>query len=170
MAADSQRGPISTFFQADHARLDRLLERAVSPAPDVDAEAYAAFRAGLLRHIALEEKLLLPAVRRARGGEPLEIARRLRVDHGALALLLVSSPSAALSAEIRSILEPHNRLEEEPGGLYATCDELLVDEAERLVQQAESYPAVRVSPYQDGPRACRNAEEALRISGRQFRK
>jgi hypothetical protein len=93
----------------------------------------------------------------------------LRVDHGALALLLVPSPSPALVAEIRTILEPHNRLEEEPGGLYATCDELLVAEAERLVQQAASYPVVKVSPYQDGPRACRSAEEALRISGKQFR-
>ncbi len=162
-------GPIATCYRADHVRLDRLLRRAVAQASGIDAEAFGAFRSGLLRHIALEEKILLPAARRARGGAPLELARRLRVDHGALALLLVPSPSPALVAEIRSILEPHDRLEEEPGGLYEVCDELLHAEAEQLVQRAQAYPQVRVSPYQDGPRACRSAEQALRISEGQFR-
>lgn len=61
-------GPISSFFQAGHARLDALLKQALADRDCLDAIAYAKFRAGLLKHIALEEKLLLPAIRRLRGG------------------------------------------------------------------------------------------------------
>jgi hypothetical protein len=163
----TMNGPISGFFQTDHARLDGLLRQAVAGPGELDADTFAAFRAGLLKHIALEEKILLPAARRLRGGEPLPVARRLRVDHGAIALLLVPSPTRDLIAEIRSILEPHNRLEEAPDGLYAICDEMLTSEAEALLARVRSYPEVKVAPYHDGPRACRSAQDALRISERQ---
>jgi hypothetical protein len=155
------------FFQADHRRIDDSLQRALTTRAQIDAEAYAAFRAGLLRHIALEEKLLLPAARRCRGGEPLALARRLRVDHGAMALLLVPSPTPELVAEIRSILEPHDRLEEGVDGPYAICDELLAPEAEELLERARCYPEVKMAPHYDGERACRRAEQALHISGTQ---
>jgi hypothetical protein len=163
----TMNGPISDFFQTDHARLDGLLRQAVAGFGELDAEAFAAFRSGLLRHIALEEKILLPAARRLRGEEPLPVARRLRVDHGAIALLLVPSPTRDLIGEIRSILEPHNRLEEAPDGLYAICDELLSGEADTLLAQVRSYPNVTVAPYHDGARACRSAQDAYRISGSQ---
>ncbi|MBZ0119582.1 MAG: hypothetical protein K8H88_21505, partial [Sandaracinaceae bacterium] len=57
---------------ADHARLHALLQRAL--ASGFDPEPFAEFRAGLLRHIGIEEKVLLVAARRARGGEPIERA------------------------------------------------------------------------------------------------
>lgn len=159
-------GRISSFFKADHARLDDLLRKAVAGDGEIDEEAYAAFRAGLLKHIAWEEKILLPAARRRRGGEALPVAKHLRVDHGAIALLLVPSPTRALVEEIRTILEPHNRLEEAPDGLYAVCDELLATEAEALLAAVRDYPDVKVARYHDGPRACRTATEALNISGK----
>jgi hypothetical protein len=40
----------------DHARLDRLLEKAFAEGEKIDGKAYAAFRAGLLKHIAMEER------------------------------------------------------------------------------------------------------------------
>lgn len=161
-------GPIAEFFHADHRRLDGLLERAIAtPGGAIDESEYAAFRAGLLRHIALEEKLLLPAARQRRGGEPLQIARRLRVDHGAIALLLVPSPTRELVREIRSILEPHNALEEGADGLYAICDRLLADEAPQLLEKARGYLEVKVARHYDGERACRTAADALRISDKQ---
>ena len=64
-------GKIHRFLADDHARLDRLLERAAANPKTVDPAAYAEFRAGLLRHIAMEEKILLPAAQRLRGGAPL---------------------------------------------------------------------------------------------------
>ncbi len=158
-------GAIWGFFQSDHARLDALLRQALGRPGELDEDAFSAFRAGLLRHIALEEKILLPAARRLRGGEPLAIERELRVGHGAIALLLVPFPTRDLAEELRSILEPHNRLEEAPDGLYAICDEILTRDAEEVLNSARSYPEVKVAAYRHHPNLCRTAREALRIAG-----
>ncbi|HET6924180.1 MAG TPA: hemerythrin domain-containing protein [Anaeromyxobacteraceae bacterium] len=160
-------GAITGWFVADHARLEVILDRAVADPDAFDLEAFEAFRARLLKHIALEEKFLLPAARKARGGEPLPVARRLRVDHGAIASLLVPTPDAGIVAELRSILEPHNVAEEEPGGLYQICDQLLGHEAEALLERIRAYPDVKLAPHRDGPGVYRTAEEALRGSARQ---
>jgi hypothetical protein len=160
-------GPIAGFLSDDHLRLDALLARSLAGPSGLDLAAYGAFREGLLRHIALEEKILLPAAAAARGGEPLPLARRLRVDHGAIAALLVPTPTPELAAELRKILDPHDALEEGDGGLYAACDALLAGQAEALLERMRAYPPVKVARYHDGPRACRTAEEALRVSALQ---
>jgi len=157
---------IANNLSADHRRLDALLSQAVADPERFDHEAFAAFRAGLLRHIALEEKILIPALRKS-GGAVADSARRLRHEHGAIALLLVPTPDVALVREIRSILEPHNREEEGPGGLYELSATLPEPEREGLRARLEHYPEVAVAPYHDGPRASRTAAEALRISGLQ---
>jgi hypothetical protein len=46
----------------DHARIDHALQRATRQPETIAPDAYAEFRAGLLRHIGMEEKILLPAV------------------------------------------------------------------------------------------------------------
>jgi len=161
-------GPISLFFTEDHDRLDALLRKAVERPGLLDRSAFDAFRAGLLRHIALEEKLLLPAARRARAGQPLPVAGRLRIDHGAIASLLVPTPTPEIAAEIRTILDPHNRIEEEPGGLYQVCDDLLGAEAGLLLEKARAYPPVKVARYNDGPGVYRRAADALAASARQL--
>lgn len=160
-------GPLTTWFAADHARLDGLLRRSVADPGAFDRDAFEAFRSGLLRHIALEEKFLLPGARKVRGGEPLPVARRLRVDHGAIASLLVPTPDAQIVAELRSILEPHNAVEEGPGGLYEACDHLLAPEVDGVLERVRAYPAVKTAPHNDGPGTYRTAEEALRGSARQ---
>ncbi len=160
-------GPLAAWFAADHARLDALLSRSVADPRAFDLEAFEAFRAGLLKHIALEEKFLLPAARRARGGEPLPLARRLRVDHGAIASLLVPTPDAAIAAELRSILGPHNAAEEGPGGLYQACDQLLASEAGALLEKVRAYPDVKVAPHRDVPGVYRTAADALAASAKQ---
>ena len=109
--------PIAQWLTADHARLDALLDRATADAAGLDASAYAEFRSGLLRHIGIEEKLLLPAVQRAQSGSPLAVAARLRLDHGALAALLVPTPTPGLMSTIRHILGNHNALEEAGDGV-----------------------------------------------------
>lgn len=160
-------GPLTSWFAEDHARLDALLRRSTAGPGAFGREDFEAFRGGLLRHIALEEKILLPAVRKARGGVPLALERRLRVDHGAIASLLVPTPDAGIAAELLSILGPHNAAEEEPGGLYQACDELLAEEAPAILERIRAYPPVKVAPHRDGPGVYRTAEEALRGSARQ---
>ena len=109
-------GKIHRYLAADHERLDGLLERAMSDPDNIDAAAYAQFRSGLLKHIGMEEKVLFPAARKQRGGEPLPIAAKLRLDHGALTALLVPTLTAPIVAAIRAILEAHNPIEEHLGG------------------------------------------------------
>src|SRR5512145_548304 len=165
-------GPISTFLAEDHDRLDRLLAQATARPEEIDRGPYEAFRAGLLRHIGIEEKILVTAFRKAGPPDPEfdAIARRLRIDHGAIALLLVPSPSHALVAELRSILGPHNGIEEGEAGFYARCDARLAAEAGTIVERMRGYPPVPTMPHNDGPAAHRTAASALAMSAKQFEK
>ena len=62
---DKERpGPITTLLVEDHRRLDGLLCSSRATADQINQTTYDQFRAGLLRHIGMEEKLLLPAVQR----------------------------------------------------------------------------------------------------------
>jgi len=155
---------IRDHLSRDHARLEALLADSERRTP-IDADGYAEFRRGLLRHIAIEEKLLLPAVQRARDGMPLDIAPRLRLDHGAIAALLVPTPTPAIVATLRSILERHNALEEGPDGLYATCDRSLAAEAGPLVLAMEAHPTIAVSPHNDSAVVMPAVERALARAG-----
>lgn len=159
-------GPIRHFLVTDHERLDALLISAVKPSGEVDFPTYAEFRAGLLRHIGIEEKLVFPASQRANGGIPLPITARLRLEHGALALLLVPTPSADTVESIRSVLAAHNAVEEGPGGIYDVCERLPGGEMEVLLGHMKSYPPVKVAPHFDGPEICRRVEDALRAVSR----
>jgi len=162
-------GPLHRFFSADHLRLDDLLRRATEGMGPVDLALFGAFRAGLLRHIGMEEKVLFAAAREARGGEPLPIAERLRVDHGAIAALLVPTPTRALVAQVLSILGPHNRREEEPDGVYDACDQALgPDAAERLVAALREFPDPPLKPYNDGPQVMTHIEANLELARRQW--
>ena len=98
---------ISRYLADDHRRLEDALRRATSHATGIDLHAYSEFRSGLLRHIGMEEKILLRAAQTARGGDPIPLAARLRLDHGALAALLVPSPTNTIIGAILAILAVH---------------------------------------------------------------
>lgn len=158
-------GPLTCFLMEDHRRLDALLRSSTADPDQIDESAYNQFRAGLLRHIGMEEKILLPAAQRLRGGEPLPIASKLRLDHGALAALLMAVPTAAIIAAIRGILADHNALEEGPAGLYETCDVLAGPEAERLLAGLRAAPEVNVQPHSDSPAVVTAVRRALERGG-----
>jgi hypothetical protein len=160
---------ISQLLTEDHRRLDRLLEQAVGETGVVDRMRYDEFRSGLLRHIGMEEKILLPAVQRLQGGTALAIAAKLRLDHGALASLLMPSPTAAVIATIRTILAEHNALEEGPGGLYATCDRIPAAEAEQLLTRLGTVPQVSVMPHSDSPAVMQTVHRAVERAGYRLR-
>jgi len=161
-------GPITRLLSADHVRLEGLLNAAVAGPAAIDPAAYAEFRRGLLRHIAIEEKVLLPAARAARGGQPLPIAARLRLDHGAIAALLVPTPTRAIVATLRQVLAGHNPIEEGADGLYAVCDRLLAARATALIAEMNAYPPVPVSPHNDGPQVLPALHRALGRAGHQL--
>jgi len=149
------------YLVSDHSRLHDLLGSAMA-LPHLELEAFAAFRRGLLRHIAIEEKVLFPAVRKARGGLVLDRAHELRIDHAALTSLLVPTPDLALCHEILSLLSTHDVKEEAVGGVYEECERWLKDDdLILLAEQAASFPEVRVARHFDGPNVYRTAESAL---------
>jgi len=158
-------GKIYCYLAGDHERLDALLERAVSDPEKLDASAYTEFRSGLLKHIAMEEKVLLPAAQKARGRDTLPIAAKLRLDHGALVALLVPSATASIVAAIRAILKFHNPIEEDPGGVYDQCETLVGAEAEPILNELKNYREVKVLPHVDNPFVMEAARRALSRAG-----
>jgi hypothetical protein len=147
------------------ARVIQLLQWSMTTGSAIDHAASAEFRAGLLRHITLEEKILLPAAQRRQGGDPLPITATLRLDHGALAALVVPTPTPAILAAFRTVLAAHNALEEGPGGVYERREQLAGAEADALLAQLHAAPEVPVAPYADGPQVMSVVHRALARAG-----
>lgn len=160
-------GPLSEFFAADHRRLDALLRQATAEPGRIALGPFGEFRAGLLKHIGMEEKILFPVARLK--GVDLGLFSRLRVDHGAIASLLVPTPTAQVVGQLLSVLGPHNRREEEHGGAYEICDEAADPvEAERLLGLLRAFPEIRLKDYRDGPAVFRHIEINLDLSRNQW--
>jgi hypothetical protein len=165
LAGSKADGPVTQFLTEDHRRLEALLQSAFNSGGRVDQVVYDRFRDGLLRHIGMEEKILLPTAQRLSGGEPLSLAARLRLDHGAIAALLMPTPTAGVIATLRKILGKHNMIEEGPDGLYRTCDTLAGAESEQLLAQLRATPDVSVLPHADTPAVLGAVRRALERAG-----
>lgn len=159
------QGPIHEFFTNDHRRLDALLNTATRDPDTIDMVSYSEFRKGLLRHIKLEENILFRAAANARGGDPLPIVQRLRLDHGALTALMVPPPSSHIINALLFILEKHDLLEEQPGGLYDACDELTRNDIDELMGTIQSASDVPVHPFNESPHAIDATRRALARAG-----
>lgn len=155
---------MAEFLAADHREIEALLERAA--AGTINPQLFEVFRERLLRHIGMEEKILLPAARRARGGPPLPMARQLRLDHGAIAALLVPTPTVAGIARLRQLLTLHDALEEGPGAVYGACDRLLSGEVAQVLDALKTYPHVKTAPHSDGPHVEAHIRMTLDLAGR----
>ena len=155
---------ITDHLTADHRRLEALLDAATRTDP-IDLVPYAEFRRGLLRHIGIEEKMLIPAAQRAGAAIPANVVDRLRLDHGAIAALLVPTPTPTIVATLREILGRHDEVEEGTTGVYAVCDRALAGEASALVAEMEAHPAVKVNPHNDAAVVMPAVERALSRAG-----
>jgi hypothetical protein len=156
-------GSLSRHLEDEHRAIEADLRAAIA-APAFDPAPYERARLALLRHIAVEEKVLLPFARRRRGA-PLPIAARLRKEHGAIAALLVPTPDHALVGELLALLEAHDRLEEGPGALYVAIEELAGPEADALLDAARAQPFPPAARHFDGKGTHRTAASALRAHG-----
>jgi len=156
---------IHSYLAEDHRRLEDALRRATMNLGSIEPNAFAEFRGGLLRHIGMEEKILLPAAQVARGGQALSLATKLRQDHGALAALLVLTPTESIVAAIRFILAAHNPLEEGPGGVYEICEQLAGFQASEILDRLRRAPEVKMAASVDSSVAIESARQALRRAG-----
>jgi hypothetical protein len=157
------------YMSDDHDRLNGLMERAVAIAGVIDMEAYSEFRKGLLRHISMEEKIVLPAIATWQGGQKAAVAERLRLDHGAIVSLLVPPPTSSIILTMRSILAVHNELEEEKGGFYELFDRLAGSETEKMLGKLRAAPAVPVLPHNNQPEILEVTKRAVSRAGYEFK-
>ncbi|MBS1567904.1 MAG: hemerythrin domain-containing protein [Bacteroidetes bacterium] len=157
--------PLHAFFTADHRRLEAILDAAFADPKAIDHRLYDQFRAGLLRHIGMEEKILFVAAQQANGGEPLPIQAKLRLDHGALTSLMVIPPGEALTQVIRHVLDLHDELEEKPGGMYDACEHLTKHQTEDLLARLAQVPETPVHPPNPSPKAIGAARRAMARAG-----
>ena len=132
-------------------------------------EPYAEFRNGILRHIAMEEKIILPAIARWQAGRKADVAERLRLDHGAIVSLMVPPPTHAIVQALRSIFAVHNPREEGPGGLYELLESLAGEEADKILAQLKSTPPVAVLPHNEDPQMIQVTRNALARAGYQLK-
>lgn len=159
---------INKYFTDDHRRLEELLHRAFTNADYIDEVVYAEFRSGLLRHIALEEKILLPALQEFYHGSPHPMAAQLRLEHGALTALLVPPPSRAIQKIFLGIFAVHNQKEECAACFYAACDALPPERVQDLFAKVQKYPAVPVMPYSTKENILEATRRAVNRAGFDF--
>jgi hypothetical protein len=157
--------PIEELLRRDHERLDGLLRAALAGAA-IDTVAYEAFRGGLLRHIGIEEKILIPSVRARLSEAARAVAKQLRSDHGALAALLVPTPTREIAGQIQALLAQHNALEEGEGGFYDVCVPIVAADEAALLRRMIDAPAVPLAAHYDGERAFAAIDRLLRAAGR----
>jgi hypothetical protein len=95
----------------------------------------------------MEEKILFVAAQKANAGEPLPLQAKLRQDHAALTSLLVCFPTPEVIQAIVHILEVHDLLEEEDGGMYEACEQLTQHETDHIMSQLKNVTPVPVHPF-----------------------
>jgi hypothetical protein len=125
----------------------------------------AEFRRGLLKHISMGEKILLPTVQALHHGEPLPIAAQLRLQHGAIAALLVPFPRPAVVNALRAVLAQHNAIEEGPDGVYAECDRIVGPKRAVLLNRLQVAAEVPVANHVDSEKVEASARRALARGG-----
>jgi len=90
-------------------------------------------------------------------------------ENGALASLLMPTPTAAILATIQGILVDHNVLEEGVAGLYETCDALVGSEGEPILAALRTAPDVAVMRYNDSPAVMNAVRRVLERAGYHLR-
>lgn len=160
--------PLYNFFTTDHRRIEVLLAKATEKPGEIQLDYYHRFRTGLLKHIKMEEKILFPAAQKANNGEPLPLTAKLRLDHGAITSLMVVPPSEEIIKVLLHVLEKHDLLEEEPGGMYDVCEKLTSDDTIQLLEQLQNTTEVPVHPFNEAGYALDVAKRALKRAGFDF--
>jgi hypothetical protein len=152
------------FLTDDHRRLDALLDHAGECRTPEQLAAYDQFRRGILKHIGIEEKIMLIAAARL-SGAPLEQAARLRLDHGAIVSLLMPIPTPPIIGALCTVLAAHNPIEEGDGGVYDICEKLAATEHDEWMAQILAAPETPTRPNATSPRILEAARHALSRAG-----
>jgi hypothetical protein len=139
------------YLADDHRRLENILDKAAGGQSGFDLSIYDEFRKGLLRHIGIEERIVIPAIRNAGIEARSGLIEQIRLDHGAIAALMVPPPNDVIITVLRHILSGHNGKEEGPDGLYDLFESAAASQPDVFHDRMESTPGVPVMPLNDAP-------------------
>jgi len=157
-------GELYTYFFDDHRELEEKLAQAAA-GETIAMGPYRQFREGLLRHIAMEERVLIPVLKK-HGPERLQSTlHQIQLDHSAIGALLVPPPTHAILDMITHILDKHNVLEEADSGMYDACESLDEDVVEDLIRRARETPPVKVNPNNPNPGVIPATRRAVERAG-----
>jgi hypothetical protein len=158
-------GALYRYLAFDHERLEQLLNDATAEPGVIRSEPYEEFRKGLLRHIGMEERFVIPEIARSLGKPP-ALAEKIRLEHGALVSLMVPTPTSAIVATLRAILKKHNALEEGgEDGLYAQFEKAAGKETDELLAELRATPEVPVVPHNDRPGVLESVARTVKRAG-----
>jgi hypothetical protein len=156
---------ISSYLEEDHRRIEHILQQATGSANRIESKLYEEFRGALLRHIGMEEKVLFPAIRNAMGGNSLPGVDQLHLDHGALAALLVPTPTKSILDAIQTILHRHNIIEEGPNGMYSRFEQLPGIDVDEVLARLQAAPKVATNAHVDNGTAIESVRAAVQRAG-----
>lgn len=144
------RGPIHAYMARDDERVGSELLRAEQNGR-VNRPAYERFRLGLLRHIALEFRVLIPLARRTPGGA-IPRLDRIFADHALFMSLVALPPTRDGILRLREQLAVHDLVKQRTGGLYDACDRLLATRSGEVIARLRAMPATLLSMTRGRPR------------------
>lgn len=139
------------YFSSDHRRCDGGWEEVEAAAEAGDEAATSAywerFRQALLRHLAMEEQLLFPAVEAATGMANAGPTQVMRMEHEQMRGVLAQMASAVERGDadelmdqgdtLNVLIQQHNMKEE--GVLYPMAERALAGEWESLRPQLDAF-------------------------------
>jgi hemerythrin-like domain-containing protein len=156
MPNETQRNPAAgkslvDYFSADHRRCDGGWEAVETAAEAGDAAAtseyWEHFRQALLRHLAMEEQLLFPAVEAATGMANAGPTQVMRMEHEQMRGVLAQMSAAVEHGDVDELMDQgdtlnvliqqHNMKEE--GVLYPMAERVLGDDWSGLREKLESF-------------------------------
>ena len=156
---------LSTYLTSDHDRIDNFLQQALTERGDINLTAYTGFRQGLLRHIGIEEKILIPALQPFLNERMKQILAQIRADHSLIVALLVPPPSKGIITALTMILEKHNWLEEANGGFYEFSEQFDEQTISQLAEKIRTAPEVKSLPNNPDPKVLVATRRALERAG-----
>lgn len=133
--------PVTRLLAAEHAESRAKLMACHLCNGEVDLRRFDDFRQALPRHIAIEEKVLMPALTKVPGKAPL-FQNGLQMDHAGIAALCIPTPTSKWLDDLKELLEHHQRVEEAPESFHA-----LVAGRLHILEAVSTFPQLELPGF-----------------------
>ncbi len=144
----------------EHRELLAMIAACTPRDGEVDLQAFDRYRLRQLRHVAIEEKVLLPVLAGRASLSP-AFQNGLRKDHEAIVVLCVTAPDPDFVHDLQEFISWHQRVEEQPGGLFDLYDQQVGDD--RGVDKAlAQLPAIALPSFATGAGVSVVVQQTLR--------